>query len=65
MKTIDKRTVNKMQENERKQYEEEILKHLPDCTEKYELVDIKLLMSQIPFRSKRKVTEEETQEDAE
>ncbi len=65
MKMIDKRTVNKMQEDEHKQYEEEILKHLPDCTEKYELVDIKLLMSQIPLRSKRKVAEEETQEDAE
>ena len=58
MKIIDKRIVDKMQEDERKQYEEEILKHLPDCTEKYELVDIKLLMSQIPLRSKRKVAEE-------
>jgi len=65
MKITDKRIVDKMQEDERKQYEEEILKHLPDCTEKYEPVDIKLLMSQIPLRSKREVTKEETQENAE
>lgn len=61
MKTIDKRIVHKMQEDKQKQYEDEILKHLPDCTEKYELVDIKLLMSQIPFRKKREATEEEIQ----
>jgi len=65
MKITDKRIVDKMQEDERKQYEEEILKHLPDCTEKYEHVDIKLLMSQIPLRRKREVTKEETQENAE
>ncbi|MCK5009551.1 MAG: hypothetical protein KAS98_03640 [Deltaproteobacteria bacterium] len=65
MKIIDKRIVNQMQEDECKQYEEETLKHLPDCTEKYETVDIELLMSQIPLRSKREETEEETQENAE
>ena len=65
MKVIDKRIANKMQGDERKKYEEEILKHLPDCTEKYEPVDIKLLMSQIPLRSKREKTEEETQENDE
>lgn len=56
MKIIDKRIANKMQENECKQYEEETLKHLPDCSEKYEVVDIKLLMSQIPLRNKREDT---------
>lgn len=65
MKTIDKRIVNKMQDNERKQYEGETLKHLPDCTEKYELVDIELLMSQIPLRSKREEIQEDIQENAE
>jgi hypothetical protein len=56
MKIIDKRIANKMQEDECKQYEEETLKHLPDCAEKYEVVDIKLLMSQIPLRNKREDT---------
>ena len=65
MKITDKRIVNQMQVDEHKQYEEETLKHLPDCAEKYEVVDIKLLMSQIPLRSKREKTEEETQENAE
>jgi hypothetical protein len=65
MKTIDKRIVNKMHDNERKQYEGDILKHLTDCTEKYELVDIKLLMSQIPFRNKREEIQEDIQENAE
>ena len=65
MKIIDKRIVNQMREEEHKQYEEETLKHLPDCIEKYETVDIELLMSQIPLRSKREKTEEETQENAE
>ena len=63
MKITDKRIVDKMQEDERKQYEEEILKHLPDCTEKYEPVDIKLLMSQIPLRSKKEESQEEVEED--
>lgn len=56
MKIIDKRLANKMNEDEFKQYEEETLKHLPDCTEKYEVVDIELLMSQIPLRNKREET---------
>ena len=53
MEIIDKRTVDKMQENERKRYEEEILKRLPDCSDKVEFVDIELLMSKIPLRSKK------------
>jgi len=65
MKITDKRIVNQMQVDEHKRYEEETLKHLPDCTEKYEIVDIELLMSQIPLRSKKGEPEEETQENAE
>lgn len=62
MKIIDKRIVHKMQEDEHKQYKDEILKHLPDCSEKCELVDITVLMSQIPSRNQRETTEEEIQE---
>jgi len=56
MKIIDKRIANKMNFDECKQYEEKTLKHLPDCAEKYEVVDIELLMSQIPLRNKREET---------
>ena len=65
MKTIDKRIVNKMPDNKRKQYEGDMLKHLSDCTEKYERVDIELLMSQIPLRSKREKLKEDIQDNAE
>lgn len=65
MKTIDKRIVHQMQEDERSQYEGDILKHLPDCAEKYERVDIQLLLSQIPLRSKRKEAEDETDDHGE
>ena len=64
MKIIDKRILDKLPEDERKQHEEEILKHLPDCSEKYELVDIDLLMSQIPLRSKKEESQEDVEEDA-
>ena len=62
METFDRRIVDKMSENERKRYEEEIIKHLPDCSEKCELVDIELLMSQIPLKSNKAETEEEPHE---
>jgi len=61
MGIIDKRIVDKMQEDERKRYEEEILKHLPDCSGKGELLDTNLLMSKLPLRSKN----EKPQENAE
>ena len=61
MEIIDKRVVDKMQEDERRQYKEEILKHLPDCSGKGELLDTNLLMSKIPLRSKK----EKPQENAE
>ena len=34
MEILDKRAVDKMTVDERKQYEEEILKHFPDCSDK-------------------------------
>ena len=62
MELLDKRIVNRMQENERKQYIEETLKHLPDCSEKSEFVDIELLMSQIPLRSKKEEIQESVEQ---
>jgi len=53
MKMIDKRIAHLMQEEEFKHYAEESLKNLPDCSDKCEYVDMKLLMSQIPLRSKK------------
>jgi hypothetical protein len=41
-----------MQEDEVQHYQEELLKQLPDLSEKYEQVDIALLLSQIPSRGK-------------
>jgi len=64
MEIIDKRILDKLPEDERKQHEEGILKHLPDCSEKCELVDIDLLMAQIPLRSKKEESQEEVEEDA-
>ncbi|KPJ59249.1 MAG: hypothetical protein AMJ42_02130 [Deltaproteobacteria bacterium DG_8] len=52
MEVLDKRAIDQMQEDERKRYEEEILKHLPDCSDKCEFVDSELLMSKIPLKSK-------------
>lgn len=58
MEILDKRAVDKMQEDERKRYEEETLKHLPDCSDKSEFIDTELLMSKIPLRSKNKEPQE-------
>jgi len=52
MEILDKRVVDQMQEDERKRYEEETLKHLSDCSDKSEFVDIELLLLKIPLRSK-------------
>ena len=54
MEILDKRALDQMQEDERKRYEEEILKHLSDCSDKCEFVDTELLTSKIPLRSKNK-----------
>ena len=53
MDILDKRIINRMQEDEVKNYQEELLKQLPDLSEKYEQVDIALLLSQIPSREKQ------------
>ena len=53
MEILDKRAVDKMTVADRKQYEEEILKHFPDCSDKIEFIDTELLMSKIPLRSKK------------
>ena len=53
MDTFDKRIINRMQEDEVQHYQEELLKQLPDLSEKCEQVDIALLLSQIPSREKQ------------
>ncbi len=52
MKLIDRRTVDKMTKEERKQYEEVLLQHLPDSSGKCEHVDSKLYVSKILLRDK-------------
>jgi endogenous inhibitor of DNA gyrase (YacG/DUF329 family) len=64
MEIIDRRTSDKMPEDERKRYEEDILKHLPDCSEKCESVDINLLMSKISLRDKQEKPPEDPQENS-
>ena len=50
-----------MQEDEVQHYQEELLKQLPDVSEKCERVDIALLLSQIPSRDKREASPDEDQ----
>lgn len=61
---IDKRIVNRMQKNESQHYQEELLKQLPDLSEKCEQVDVALLLSQIPSREKREALPGEGQPDS-
>ena len=63
MNMIDKRIVNRMQENDSQHYQEELLKQLPDLSEKCEQVDVALLLSQIPSREKREALPDEGQPD--
>ncbi len=66
MKILDKRISNLMQEEEFNHYAEESLKNLPDCSDKCEYVDIELLMSQIPLRTKKGApAKEEIEENSE
>lgn len=51
MELLDKRIANRLQEDERIHYQEELLNRLPDCSEKAEPVDCALLLSQIPLRN--------------
>ncbi len=53
MDILDKRIIHRMQEEEVQHYQEELLQQLPDLSEKYEQVDIALLLSQIPSRGKQ------------
>ena len=63
MEVLDKRIVNRLQEDELIHYQEELLKHLPDCSEKSERVDCALLLSQIPSRNNPAALPEDDQED--
>jgi hypothetical protein len=64
MEVLDKRIVNRLQEDELRHYQEELLKHLPDCAEKAERVDCALLLSQIPSRNNQAELREDTGEDS-
>ena len=64
MEALDKRIVNRLQEDELTHYQEELLKHLPDCDEKAERVDCGILLSQIPSRNNPAALQEDTQEDS-
>ena len=64
MEVLDKRIVNRLQEDELIHYQEELLKHLPDCDEKAERVDCELLLSQIPSRNNRTALPEDAREDS-
>ena len=59
MKLLDKRTTNRMSEEELKKYQEELSKELPDLTENCESVDIALLLSQLPLRGKHEALQDE------
>jgi len=64
MHMLDKRIVKRMQADESQHYQEELLKQLPDLSEKCEQVDIALLLSQIPSREKRAALPDEGQPDS-
>lgn len=64
MHILDKRIVKRMQAEESQNYQEELLKQLPDLSEKCEQVDIALLLSQIPSREKREALPDEGQPDS-
>lgn len=64
MNMIDKRIVNRMQVDDSQHYQEELLKQLPDLSEKCEQVDVALLLSQIPSREKREALPDEGQPDS-
>ena len=64
MHILDKRIVKRMQADEMQNYQEELLKQLPDLSEKCEQVDVALLLSQIPSRGKRDALPDEGQPDS-
>lgn len=64
MRAYDKRILNRMQEDERKQYEQDLHKNLPDLIELSEFVDTHLLMVQLPSRKQKAINPEDTQGNA-
>ena len=63
MKPSDKRILGRMQEDERKQYEQDLSKNLPDLVDVSEFVDTHLLMVQLPSRRQKSITPEDNRED--
>ena len=60
MKVLDKRILGRMQEDERRQYEQELSKQLPDLLEVSEFVDTHLLAAQLPSRKQKEPAQEES-----
>jgi hypothetical protein len=53
MKVLDKRLLGRMQEDERRQYEQELSSNLPDLLEFSEFVDTHILTAQLPSRKQK------------
>ena len=53
MKVLDKRILGRMQEDERRQYEQELSSNLPDLLEFSEFVDTHPLTAQLPSRKQK------------
>lgn len=64
MELLDKRIVNRLPDDELKSYRQELVQHLPDCSEKAEFVDGALLLSQIPSRHSQRALREAAEEDS-
>jgi len=60
MKVLDKRILGRMQEDERRQYEQELSKQLPDLLEFSEFVDTHLLAAQLPSHKQKEPAQEES-----
>jgi hypothetical protein len=60
MKVLDKRILGRMQEDERRQYEQELSKQLPDLLEFSEFVDTHLLAAQLPSRKQKEPAQDES-----
>jgi len=59
MKVLDKRILGRMQEDERRQYEQDLSRNLPDLLEFSEFVDTNLLAAQLPSRKQKAESQEE------
>jgi hypothetical protein len=60
MKVLDKRILGRMQEDERRHYEQELSKQLPDLLEFSEFVDTHLLAAQLPSHKQKEPAPEES-----